>query len=240
MYDTTTWVTTAWANKKIHEIIDMTTNAPEKLIVVHNWTKVPVTKKTDYEEEWEKITTYIKEDKTRIFVYQGDKIETIETPEQKYKKNKDSFTTEFKKIIKDKPNEYKGFDFSKFIYNTNPLEIQKKYQDKILVPLQNIFTNTDQYKLFIQELDLSKAEWIHQDTSHIKNMLQLIDGTNVTTKYTDAIANLWIEWNTYTITKDWENLIITSKKWDTINGTITLSNTDNKLTAKREATTSAT
>lgn len=193
-------------------------------------------------KRWEEI--WLKEDKnTYILVTDGTNtwyvLESMltkeKTDEDKYQENKDKFNAEYNKITKDKPNEYNWFDFSKFVYNVKPDQKQTDYQNNILMPIQNIMTNTNQYNLFIKE-DFSKAEWIQQNLTHLKNMLAFMDGTNSTALYTEAMEKLWVEWNTYTIEKKWDNLVITSKKWETMNWTITLSNTANTLSAKREET----
>lgn len=73
-------------SKMIHDVIKDIDKAPEKLIIVHNWKEIPVTKKTDYVEAGQTITTYVKEDWTRVKIFLNDIIKKVEqtttTPEK--------------------------------------------------------------------------------------------------------------------------------------------------------------
>lgn len=232
-FDTDGKLSEKWNKKTIDQVIDVA-NSPDNLQIIRGATTINIKKKNTGN-----VLTYVDEnnDKERVKIFLWDQIKEIsktktpeELAEENYEKNKSKFDEAYAKITTDAPKAYEWFDFTKFEYNEKTTKEQKKYQDDILIPLKEIFTTKDQYAIFIQK-DFTKAEYL----THLKNMLILINWPEVPQKEKEAIDNLWIEWNIYAIKKDWDNLIITSEKWDkTKNGTITLSNVDNKLSAERK------
>lgn len=49
-------------SKMIHDVIKNIDKAPKNLIVVHGGVEIPITKKADYKENGQTITTYVKAD----------------------------------------------------------------------------------------------------------------------------------------------------------------------------------
>ena len=240
-----------WAKKAIHDIIDMANKPPMKIQITRkDWKTITIgTLKEDYIDDRIKtpIKTYIDDKWKRVITSEWDKIslpETVDTPEQKFTKNRDkmNWAEGLKKIWSDK--KYGTLDISKFTYKKD--ESNKDilaYKDNILTSLETIFTDNDQYPLLVNNLsDNGKKatyEWIFTDPIHLVNMLNTIDtrDNNSTKKYGDIINHLSKTWDTYKVTADKtkNTIAIESMTWTTKNWSVILSQDKNKLEAKREA-----
>ncbi len=173
-----------------------------------------------------------------------EKSETVvETPEQKFTKNRDLITGD-KKFNNDKKL-YGTFDYAnKFIYDKDAKWEKQEYQTNILTNFEKIFTDKDQYPVLTANLnDTNKKatyEPLFTSPTNLANMLGMIDTRDNSTKenYKDAITNLTKAWDTYTVLTDKATNTITIKDWTwkKENWNITIKNIDGKLTADRKST----
>jgi hypothetical protein len=247
------WVVTAdGAKKMIHDIIDMK-NAPEK-INVKKWTTIIEASLVTIGA----IKTYVESSKAgnnnltiddRIKITKWDIIslpEKAKTDQEIYTENRNKINGKdgIQKITAaNNVSKYWALDINNFVYSTDQKDKDiLTYQSNILMPLETTLTDKTQYPLLTANLsDANKKspyEWLFVSPKNLANMLSMVDerDNNTTPKYTDAITNLWKKWSTYTMVVDKTNntIVIKDMTWTTENWTITLKNTDGKLTAERK------